>query len=113
MPLPFSCPHCGELTLVDDEFAGHSGPCIACGRMIVVPRFASPRPPGPARAAIPASAHPGMPQISPRRKFLSLSLIGVAATVAHIAQLPVLFQPVLQYSRVAARRRQCAANLRK
>lgn len=113
MPLPFACPHCGELTLVDDEFAGHSGPCIGCGRMIVVPRFAAPRPAGPAAAAIPASAYPGMPQISPRRKFLFLSLIGVAATVALIALLTVLFQPVLHYSRVASHRRQCAANLRK
>ena len=113
MPLPFACPHCGELTLVDDEFAGHSGPCIGCGRMIVVPRFASPRPAGPAGAAIPASAYPGMPQISPRRRFLFLTLIGVAATVALLALLTILFQPVLEYSRAGSQRRQCAANLRK
>ena len=113
MPLPFACPHCGELTLVDDEFAGHSGPCIGCGRMIVVPRFAAPRPPGPAGAAIPASAYPGMPKVSPRQRFLFLTLIGVAASVALIALLAVLFQPVLEYSRIASHRRQCAANLRK
>lgn len=113
MPLPFACPHCGELTLVDDEFAGHSGPCIGCGRTIVVPRFASPRPAGLAGAAIPASAYPGMPQVSPRRKFLFLTLIGVAATVALIALLMILFQPVLEYSRAGAHRRKCAANLRK
>ena len=116
MPLPFACPHCGEMTLVEDEFAGHSGPCIGCGRTIVVPRFASPRPPGPAgpaAAAVPASAYPGMPQISPRNRVLFLTLIGVAATVAVIALLTVLFQPVMEYSRAGSHRRKCAANLRK
>lgn len=113
MPLPFACPHCGEMTLVDDEFAGHSGPCIGCGRTIVVPRFASPRPAGPAGAAIPASAYPGMPQISPRRRLLFLTLVGVGATVAVMALLAILFQPVVEYSRANSHRRQCAANLRK
>jgi hypothetical protein len=37
MPLSFSCPHCGLETLVDDEFAGQSGPCAGCGKEITVP----------------------------------------------------------------------------
>jgi hypothetical protein len=37
MPLSFSCPHCGLETLVDDEFAGQSGPCAGCGKDITVP----------------------------------------------------------------------------
>lgn len=113
MPLPFACPHCGELTLVDDEFAGHSGPCIGCGRMIVVPRFAAPRPQGAAGAVIPTSAYLGMPKVSPRRRMLFIAAIGVAATVAVIALLTVLFEPVMEYSRIASHRRQCAANLKK
>jgi hypothetical protein len=112
MPLPFACPHCGEMTLVDDEYAGHSGPCIGCGRTIVVPRFASPRPAGPP-GAIPASAYPGMPQVSPRSRLLFLTLVGVGATVAVLALLAIIFQPVMAYSRANAHRRQCAANLRK
>ncbi|MCE9526378.1 MAG: DUF1559 domain-containing protein [Planctomycetales bacterium] len=113
MPLPFACPHCGELTLVDDEFAGHSGPCIGCGRTIVVPRFATPRPAGPAGAAIPASAYPGMPQVSPRKRLIFMLLVGIGATVAVGALITILFQPVLEYSRTGAHRRQCAENLRK
>lgn len=114
MPLPFACPHCGEMTLVDDEFAGHSGPCIGCGRTIVVPRFASPRPAtAPAGAASPASAYPGMPQVNPRQRFLFLTLLGVGTTVAVIALLAILFRPVVEYSRANSHRRQCAANLRK
>jgi hypothetical protein len=114
MPLPFACPHCGELTLVEDEFAGKSGPCIGCGRIIVVPRFAAPRPASPAAAAaIPASAYPGMPQVSKRQRAIFLIAIGVAAAVALFALLTVLFQPVMEYSRANSHRRQCAANLRK
>ena len=41
MPVPFACPHCGEQTLVDEQFAGRSGPCIGCGKLIVVPYFYS------------------------------------------------------------------------
>src|SRR5262245_18367885 len=37
MPLSFACPHCGLETLVDDEFAGHTGPCAGCGKSITVP----------------------------------------------------------------------------
>lgn len=37
MPIDFSCPHCGKQTVVADKYAGHTGPCVACGRSISVP----------------------------------------------------------------------------
>ena len=37
MPIPFACPYCQEQTLVEDEFAGQSGPCAKCGKSITVP----------------------------------------------------------------------------
>ena len=37
MPIPFDCPHCGLQTLVEDEYAGQSGPCASCGKTITVP----------------------------------------------------------------------------
>ncbi len=37
MPIPFTCPHCGTLTNVDDQYAGQSGPCASCGQTITVP----------------------------------------------------------------------------
>jgi len=37
MPIPFRCPHCGHETLVDDAYAGSSGPCASCGRTVVMP----------------------------------------------------------------------------
>jgi hypothetical protein len=42
MPIPFACPHCGRQTLVEDKFAGQSGPCIECGKTIVVPLALTP-----------------------------------------------------------------------
>jgi prepilin-type processing-associated H-X9-DG protein len=37
MPIQFSCPYCGETTLVDEPFAGHTGPCVNCGKLVTVP----------------------------------------------------------------------------
>ncbi len=37
MPIPFTCPHCGEQTLADDRYAGHEGPCVNCGWTVTVP----------------------------------------------------------------------------
>jgi transcription elongation factor Elf1 len=37
MPIPFQCPHCGHETLVDDVYAGSSGPCASCGKTVVMP----------------------------------------------------------------------------
>ncbi|MCA9271193.1 MAG: hypothetical protein KDA41_22075 [Planctomycetales bacterium] len=37
MPIPFTCPHCQTQTLVDDRFAGDTGPCVECGRTVTVP----------------------------------------------------------------------------
>ncbi|GAB6165040.1 hypothetical protein JCM19992_10400 [Thermostilla marina] len=37
MPIPFRCPYCGHETLVEDQYAGRSGPCVQCGQTITVP----------------------------------------------------------------------------
>jgi uncharacterized membrane protein YhaH (DUF805 family) len=41
MPIPFTCPHCGRQTTVDDRYAGQSGPCAGCGGPVTVPRNAA------------------------------------------------------------------------
>jgi len=50
MPIPFTCPHCSVHTSVGEPYAGQSGPCAACGKMITVP------PPGGASIAPTAAA---------------------------------------------------------
>ena len=37
MPIPFICPHCGHQTDVAEEYAGQSGPCIACSKRVTMP----------------------------------------------------------------------------
>jgi hypothetical protein len=46
MPVPFTCPHCGHQTLVQDQYVGQSGPCAGCGQMVTVlpPGAAAPYP---------------------------------------------------------------------
>lgn len=39
MPFEFVCPHCHNRTKVLDRFAGQSGPCVACGKTVVMPHF--------------------------------------------------------------------------
>jgi uncharacterized protein (DUF983 family) len=48
MPIDFRCPHCGNTTLVADEFVGKSGPCSACGETITVTDSRNPFADGPA-----------------------------------------------------------------
>ncbi len=38
MPIPFTCPHCGHQTLVQDQYVGQSGPCAGCGQTVTVLR---------------------------------------------------------------------------
>ncbi len=44
MPIPFTCPHCGSFTNVDDQYAGQSGACVNCGKPITTPAAGTPRP---------------------------------------------------------------------
>lgn len=37
MDITFTCPHCGEVTLIGEEFVGQSGECRACGAKVTVP----------------------------------------------------------------------------
>ncbi len=44
MPIPFTCPHCGHRTNVDERYAGQTGPCASCGKTITVPLASDARP---------------------------------------------------------------------
>jgi len=42
MGIPFTCPHCGHYTNVQDRFAGETGPCAGCGKEVTVPAVITP-----------------------------------------------------------------------
>jgi prepilin-type processing-associated H-X9-DG protein len=102
MPIPFTCPHCGKSSTVDDRFAGQSGPCGACGKPITVP--------------FPAGAY-GPPTKSNGGGGGMGLIIGILAAVlvgggCVIAILAALLLPAVGAARTAARRSQSSNNLR-
>ena len=104
MPVPFACPHCGEQTLVDEQFAGQSGPCIACGKLIVVPHFG-----GAAAGEISRRAD----SAARRRSTYLLAGLGLAAAVVGVVTIALLVVgPLMESAQIGTNRRKCAANLR-
>src|SRR6187551_157535 len=96
MPIPFTCPHCGASSTVDDRFAGQSGPCGACGKPITVP--------------YPVGAY-GPPTKSSGGATGAGLIIGILAAVVVgggcvIAILAALLLPAVGAARNAARRSQ-------
>lgn len=56
MPFQFTCPYCFKKTLVEDSYAGQSGPCVNCGKTIVLPSGSQQSPSAPTPSpALPAS----------------------------------------------------------
>jgi prepilin-type processing-associated H-X9-DG protein len=104
MPVPFACPHCGEQTLVDEQFAGQSGPCIGCGKLIVVPHFG--------HAAATAQARRAEAAAGRRSTYLLLALGLGAAVVGVVTVALLVVGPLMEAARVGTNRRVCAANLR-
>ncbi|MBI1900661.1 MAG: hypothetical protein HYS13_06065 [Planctomycetia bacterium] len=53
MPVPFTCPHCGQQTFVDDQYVGQTGPCGRCGQTVTIGAQAvGPAPSGGGSAAL-------------------------------------------------------------
>lgn len=97
MPIPFTCPHCGTYTNVDDRFAGQTGPCSSCGQTITIPGGAG----SYSRPSRSAGAGVGM-------------LVGVLAIAAIVCGgfLTALLLPAVQAAREAGRRAQCTNQLK-
>ncbi len=45
MPFSYRCPHCGHESFISEQYAGQSGPCVACGRTVTIPLPDAPPPP--------------------------------------------------------------------
>jgi prepilin-type processing-associated H-X9-DG protein len=109
MPIPFSCPHCGHSTTVDDQFAGKSGPCASCGQMISVPQ------PGGGLTA--PSPRPQQYAGGPRPQKSSntgviLLVVFLVCIIPCTGILVALLLPAVQAAREASRRMQCSNNMK-
>ena len=100
MPIPFTCPHCGTYTSVDEQFAGRTGPCANCGNMITIPMTNV--------TYSPVSVPP--PRKS-NRVFVALIIVALFCCVGGPV-LVALLLPAVQAGREAARRVECSNNLK-
>lgn len=104
MAIQFSCPFCGETTLVDDPFAGHTGPCVNCGKLVTVP---SGRPSYSLQTAV---------QGLKRSNWQAAVVIGlflIGLSVALYAFYQSIGKPALLAASAAASKQKCQNNLRR
>ncbi len=103
MAITFTCPHCHEVTLIGDEFAGQSGECRACGQVVTVPRQGEKPPPIIILDESPARV---------RRKSSGLLWkTGIVLAGLFLVFL-ALMAPLLNYLRTEARRMSSGNNLK-
>jgi prepilin-type processing-associated H-X9-DG protein len=104
MPIQFSCPFCGEMTLVDEPFAGHTGPCVNCGKLVTVP---SARPGYSLQTAVQGMRRGNWQAAA----IIGLFLIGLG--IALFAFYQAIGKPALVAASAAAAKQKCQSNLRR
>lgn len=110
MPIQFSCPACGKQSLVDDQYAGQSGPCSGCGKTITIPFPAGIS----SQLPLASSGHYG-PPLKSGGGGNSLVVILAVAVVGLLfcgGIMVALLLPAVQQAREAARRSNSSNNLR-
>ncbi len=128
MPIPFNCPRCGHSTMVDEKYAGQSGPCAKCGATITIPSLGAAESPqqgypqqGYPQQGYPQQGYPqqGYPQqVAPAKSSSSWGLVLVIGGVVVGGGVVVLFIlaallfPAISAARQAARRTQSMNNLK-
>ena len=112
MPISFTCPQCGKLTLVAEQFAGQTGPCAACGGMVTIPRQET-APAGATPPATGANATGGNGAAGVLAVVLGMLLAGLllCGGIGYFLLMPA-FKQAQTAARQAAQRTQSTNNLR-
>jgi hypothetical protein len=99
--IQFSCPHCNAPQTAEDRYAGMTGPCTACGKMMSVPSLK----PGvsPGKAAVAAGAGIGT-------VLVIVGIVGLVVLLGCGGVLAALLIPAVGKAREAARRAQSMNN---
>lgn len=102
MTIEFTCPHCGTQTDVFDQYAGQTGPCAVCGRMITVP-LAAPSGAGTAPTGTAPSSTTRARRWGSSLLIAGGTLAGVLAGLAAVVwMLAAIVFPILTVSRQKA-----------
>jgi hypothetical protein len=102
MEITFTCPHCGEVTLIDERFVGQTGPCRACDEVVTVPPFTAN---ANRRATL-------LPTIGAFLRWCNNNLAYVFLGIFGIGILIACLGPELDASRQTARRMSSGNNLK-
>ncbi|MBX3412753.1 MAG: DUF1559 domain-containing protein [Pirellulales bacterium] len=110
MPIPFTCPHCGTRTQVDEKYAGQSGPCFQCGKTVQVPAASGSQTPSFDASAY--SPTPTAPAKSNKLIWIFSVAIMLLALCCVISVPMAIILPAINATREQARRLTCENNLR-
>lgn len=106
MPFPFTCPHCHAKTLVEDRFAGQSGPCAQCGQLIRIPDRGNPS------AATPLPSPDSRLQRSHLLKKILLAICGTLVIAGTLCILTLIALPAWRRGIAVRQRSLGLSNLR-
>lgn len=105
MSIPFACPYCKTETIVDDAYAGQTGPCYKCGRMVRIPGALGTRQPIAARVEQAGLATRSLPML------IAVILGSLLAGATIIGFSVSVIMPAVASARVEARKARSATNL--
>lgn len=99
MPIPFTCPHCNKHTVVADQYAGQTGPCVSCGQQVTIP-------------SLPAGTRSTAPPRNVGGVLLFVVLTAVAGLILLVVAGVAVYMPAARTARVAARSAASMNNMR-
>ncbi len=104
MPIHFSCPLCDHQTIVSEQYAGQTGPCVSCDAPITIPGVSTGKPGAVASASRQGSGSGPMMVVA--------FLVGGVFLLGCGGLLIAMLLPATEAAREAVRRTQCNSHLR-